>query len=837
MRLLKAYVAGFGTLVNKTYDLNKDVLSIIEDNGKGKTTLGDFIKAMFYEMPRDAGKNGGQVKTDRLRYLPFDTGVYGGSLEFNHQGSLYKIERKFSRSTSGDTIRMFKDGRELTEFDRKNPGIQFFNMDRESFQKTYLSQGFQDGYEPTGDIKKRLSGFIEEGEGTLTVDEAVNKLKEARKRYKSPTNGMEALAKTKRDEAKAAYQNLKAEVAALGQARKDMEEAETLKKEAEEKSAAALSNKQKKDNIAKLKAERERLEAYKKNKEDILAPYPNGLPSREEFLELRDMVNSLKSLQNETIEEENEQSKADFARLSGRFANGVPSNDDLKATEKALWETGALKKEIKALEEEIEKAEPKEEIPPDKIALLESQVQEVHSKKKAYDSLSDSILKETPKGKNNRMLEAVILVVMVLFVSLGVLLGALVNAYLYSLIGVGVLVLGIGFFLLRKPSSSSASLPIPNPKKQKAKEEYTKALSTAVSSFLAIGKQVDENSLDQTLIEVKFSNAETINANQARISKIKQKEEKENEAKGKEAKAKALIAGYGYGPDLESGLNSLNKDVSDYLDLKKEHERLVRLNDSRKKKEDSLKKAIADFLKGHPGKSENPNLYLDQVDGNSTSLLSLNKDIERSQEEIKRLEGLIPEGDQEEEMEEIDLDAIKEDFLIKKRAYIDLEGKAKRLDDAELAYEQANKDLSEVTTRINNINKAIAILQEADSALKARYMDPLNKSLAKYLGLASALLNKQLYVDQDFRINYTEGGFTHDEGHLSSGEKALVYFCLRLSIIEQMTGSSVPFLVLDDPFYSLDEANMDRARELIAAISQDTQVIYLSCHPSRNLTL
>ena len=42
-----------------------------------------------------------------------------------------------------------------------------------------------------------------------------------------------------------------------------------------------------------------------------------------------------------------------------------------------------------------------------------------------------------------------------------------------------------------------------------------------------------------------------------------------------------------------------------------------------------------------------------------------------------------------------------------------------------------------------------------------------------------------------------------------------------------------PFLILDDPFVNLDDEKLARGRRLLAVLSQDYQVIYFTCHGSR----
>ena len=48
MKLVELYIINFGNLSDVTYKFSEDITSFCEKNGYGKSTLVDFIKAMFY---------------------------------------------------------------------------------------------------------------------------------------------------------------------------------------------------------------------------------------------------------------------------------------------------------------------------------------------------------------------------------------------------------------------------------------------------------------------------------------------------------------------------------------------------------------------------------------------------------------------------------------------------------------------------------------------------------------------------------------------------------------------------------------------------------------------
>ena len=104
MRLSKLHIINFGKLNDFTYDFNDGLNSFLFENGWGKTTLSNFILVMLYGF----NGNGRTVSTNlRKKYLPWNGGTFGGSLEFNHNGKTYLIERTFGSQSNSDTFTLY----------------------------------------------------------------------------------------------------------------------------------------------------------------------------------------------------------------------------------------------------------------------------------------------------------------------------------------------------------------------------------------------------------------------------------------------------------------------------------------------------------------------------------------------------------------------------------------------------------------------------------------------------------------------------------------------------------------------------------------------------------
>ena len=122
-------------------------------------------------------------------------------------------------------------------------------------------------------------------------------------------------------------------------------------------------------------------------------------------------------------------------------------------------------------------------------------------------------------------------------------------------------------------------------------------------------------------------------------------------------------------------------------------------------------------------------------------------------------------------------------------------------------------------------------LKKADENLKVKYRAPLQESLNKYLKLIDE--SKDAQIDIDLNLTAIEKGGEKSTEYYSKGYQNLFEICKRFALIDVLFAGEKPFIILDDPFYNLDDEKLLKSLELIKKLSDEYQILYFICHESR----
>lgn len=182
-----------------------------------------------------------------------------------------------------------------------------------------------------------------------------------------------------------------------------------------------------------------------------------------------------------------------------------------------------------------------------------------------------------------------------------------------------------------------------------------------------------------------------------------------------------------------------------------------------------------------------------------------------------------------------DSDELRRRLAAINRDISDDESIVEGLGERQAALAGAERRLAECRRKYADYTAAAHFLKEAERSLNRGLVGPVKEAFSRYSALLKNTLGESVYVDGNFSVAFEGGGELRPVGHLSGGQRAVVSLCYRLALIDNLFGSDLPFVLLDDPFAELDGEHMARAAQLLRELSKGRQMIYLYCHDSRRV--
>lgn len=183
MKLCSLHIENFGKLSNYDHVFTDGLNVIKHENSWGKTTLATFLKAMFYGMEKK-----GNLKTycaERSKYMPWQGGVYGGSVIFEVDGKTYRVLRTFAPTPEGDRFELIDlETNKPSKDYSSNLGEEIFKVGRETFAlSTFFPQGELEG-KINDEIRSYLTGANNISGDVDMQSKAIKKLKSLEREYK-----------------------------------------------------------------------------------------------------------------------------------------------------------------------------------------------------------------------------------------------------------------------------------------------------------------------------------------------------------------------------------------------------------------------------------------------------------------------------------------------------------------------------------------------------------------------------------------------------------------------------------------------------------------------------
>ena len=780
MKLLKCHIENFGKLSGYDYEFKDGLNTIKENNGYGKTTFANFIKAMFYGME---AKRNTKVLIDRKKYIPWQGGAFGGSVEFELNGKKYKIERFFGKKEAEDVFKLYdlSTNLECDDFSQ-NIGEEIFNLNKEAYERSTFISGQSIETAMNDSISAKLGNILESENDVNTSEKAIKILEDAIKNYKKTgdrgeinekklekTNLEKKLEQSKIDEKnlqerREKYSSLKQELKEKEEERQNLNKLLTLKIQEETKNAK----------LENYKILQNNLEEAKKNLEQTETFFKAGTPTDEETDTLIE-----KSF-------EIEKYKVEVAN----FETSTLENEDENNLKK-IFDNNRIS----------------EEIINDKISDYKS-INDIDNQIKVNEEKKSNLANELRALNKQRKLDKTLCIILGILICVGIIVAMYGFANQKMQIATGATIFGILIAIAALIKINTYSKKSQNSKDKDEEEkdigeyigklkEKKYNLQMEVDSFITMysGKNdIDDVIFELTEIKSQFNKYKDMkNSNDLLIQK-----QSEITAKLKDLEESMKEYFSKYFPVINQSYVAYAQEIKIkkglLLQYKQEFEAKLRAAEEYKK-----------------------NNKLDELQNvKSYNMIAINK------------------GEIEEKIKQITLEInnINDEKNYVKNQIELLESNLDSVFDVETRIDELAQKIEEMEEKCKILEKTKKYLETAKEQFSSQYLNRMKQNFMKNLQLINGS-ELDINLDVNLNVKVNEQGSGKDIGYFSTGYKDLIYICMRLSLIDSLFEKEKPFIILDDPFVNLDESKIKNATDLLKNIAKDYQIIYFICHDSR----
>ena len=840
MKLTRLHVENFGKLQNFDYSFDKGLNVLLEENGWGKSTLAAFIKAMLYGMPASSKQS--LDENERKKYMPWQGGAYGGSLEFSTATGKYRIERFFGAKESGDSFVLY-DLATNCESQRysQNVGEELFGIDADGFSRTvYLSQHATVAKGDNNSITAKLGDLLDDVDDIGSFDDAIAALDKRRKYYKM-TGDRGRIADIEREIA-----SLRAQIEQLCRTEETMRQKETelsVLTERMRETGASIEDVRAKLRRAGVARERAVLVAQKEKMQKELAlleesahaldvrmkgkhPTPAEIDGKRQLLnsiyEARARVNEIASITAQTEK---------YEILKPDFAGTLPSREELAAMLSANLELQNIAHREAGLHTPTESAAARhfaKFAPP-----TEGEIKALSDALVAEETARSA--KREQKGSTQRT-PAIVCAVLAAVSSIAAFFTAPILFAVAGVLGI----LSLVFFLKKNeqkdiPAESGAEV----------------AARQMLSRYgLSIEGNLRDSLTELSLLSRQWREGEV--AEQKRVKALQSlRAQKQQLLRGLQEKFRAWEIVLPPKNDYRDDIEALRRDVVRITRAAAEAEQRNRRREAAVAEQKRLQAEFTPFLRHFdPEGKMKPSECLDRVQEWETEYRRLSGRIPQLREEIARFaseKGISASSEQENAILP-DLDALSAREREMQEALDQMQSRqaelrshigrlatdAERLPEVEATVRALEEELSLARANSTTIANTAQFLEEAKSGLSTRYLADMQTSFSLLLQTLMAGKAPESVMDTSFKVKLREGGKTQHPESLSQGWRDAVQFCVRLSLTEALYAEGEkPPIILDDPFVNLDERRLTAAKQLLASLSDKYQILYLVCHAER----
>lgn len=887
MHIKRIEIGHFGNLKNFALDFKPAANLIVAPNEWGKSTLIDFIFAVFYGMDRNNPQN--LRSSNRSRNMPWGQDSMDGALLFEADGRDYRVSCEFGAQPRLDRIILTDENLgETYEISSDEPlGKSLFGLGEQSFnQSVYVQQmslALNVKDDKKGELLHQLASLGTAGSTEISSTAVAKSLNEAILTLSSPRR-KDALIPNLESERSRLLESLDEARARESQEAEDLMELQGLEGEVELLEERVRSSERKlqrtkylirlqdlQESVQEEESIREQEKLTQKRLEQVESLKPSVKST--DFVDLDQEIRRLQvegstldnNRKNLTIEQ-----GAVRQSLAQAFNNSHSETDD--ANEQSVGERQReLRKQAQTLDKEL-------------LSVYARQQQKQANLGAAEDELEKTAVPQTEAQEKKFKLLGFALTFLGL--SAAVVGGIIFHPAAYAL----VVIAGIGFYFLWKSGNLSSERVVIDLKRielESRVKETRSDLEEVDAEVEDLKRQIDLLEEEQLTLE----EAESEIRKRQQEAKVREESFLKNLERHQERSANfcdaidELIAKYPYlntdaiidkimdgqalpqPEELEystSGLPStyaaeLLQEESDadkrrYSQAQKLFERfaasykeLSKYVQSLQQYEHQLREQLRVLSSGQGSERLLPSQSRERLlaEAAEKGLPADDKAIALAIEEE-----IIPDDlSQSLRRREFDLQNNRDKYnqalsaYSEKRAHMSLAYRHKeRSENIELRLEEMNEKIARLESRSRQLELAQHYLEEADEEMRRNFSPELRVLTAKYLEKLTLGRYDDVLIDRDMKLQLHLSGETQfrEAEYMSGGCYDQVYLALRLALSELITQDETPPLILDDVLVQFDEKRMTAALALLAELSREEseadklgesrQILLFSCH-------
>lgn len=827
MKLLNLYVENFGCLSQYELDFQAGLTVLYEENGFGKTTLAEFIRAMLYGFPRAAKT---LDKNRRKKYLPWNGGKYGGNLSFESEGGRYRVERTFGATPKGDTFRLIdlttnKSSNRYSE----NLGLELFALDSDSFERsTYLPQLRDEGGFDTDRLRAKLGDLVEDTNDINNFEKAVTALKSKRSKlipYRNGSGGSVAQAQSQVTQIQEALELTRQQQGQMEQARQNVAELEKsgtqLQQELEQlRRQIRQAAQYEKEEL--LRHQYDQLLERQRQAEAHCGDFPNGGPSQHEFALAQERWTAYLNAQTAARLVGLSQEEAEQLRvLEETFSGGVPEEETIErwSRQARVLEAQKLAEAGRGLpEQEQRQLERLERIFASGVPS-DGQLAQFREKKERAELLC----RDNQKSGNRSV---GVIASMIAGLMLGILAWVLQQPMLLA--GMGCAALLIVFFWNRQHKARKQTL--------EARREAERLASEVAMFEGRYGMTLASLQAECAAYRVLLQREQTLDADHTRRQL---EHEKEYRVLLSELEPYCDTVA-----DAERAIAQLREKSRQFRQLQEKQLTVARRRGEIQQQIAELEERISAFLA--PYVEPDPRCFqtqLTQLRRAWEEHCSWCERLDQIRKEIAQFlqeHGPVPDcaempdrGALEAKEQELALKQSRqmEQMLEQKNLMEQMRSQLARIPELQdqLAYWQREKIEGQSNAAI--LDETVSYLTQARERLSGNYLGTVQKRFDAYQARLGS--EEKAMVNSDLEVGLERQGQTRELGYFSAGQRDLLMLCMRFALVDALFTGEKPMIILDDPFVNLDDAHTLAARKMLDVLAKDRQILYLVCNKSR----